>query len=73
MLKGVLFYKLENAAFALGPSIRALGQTLFRQGMTLQGASAHEDRIVPSLRCVPISESKYPKLLSVSLIWQKHG
>jgi hypothetical protein len=30
MLKGVLFYRLENAAIAMGPSIRALGQTLFR-------------------------------------------
>lgn len=36
---------------------------MFRQGMTLQGPSAHEDTLVPSLRCVATSPSKYPKLL----------
>jgi hypothetical protein len=66
MLKGVLFYKLENAAISVGPTFRALGQNLFRSGMALQGASAHEDTLVPSLRCVAISETKYPKLLDVS-------
>lgn len=63
MLKGVLFYKLENLTISVGPAFRAWGQNLFRQGMAMQGASAHEDRLVPSLRCVPVSESKYPKLL----------
>lgn len=29
--------------------------------MALQGASAHEDTMQPSLRCVPISNSKYPR------------
>jgi hypothetical protein len=66
MLKGILFYKLENATISMGPAFRALGQQLFRQGMSLQGASAHEDTLVPSLRCVPISSTKFPKLLEVS-------
>ena len=65
MLKGVLYYKMENATVALGPTIRQWGQALFKQGMGMQGASAHEDSLVPSLRCVPVSESKYPRLLDV--------
>lgn len=31
--------------------------------MAAQGAAAHEDTLVPSLRCVPISASKFPRLL----------
>ena len=34
--------------------------------MASQGAMGHEDTRVPSLRCVPISDSKYPRLLDVS-------
>ncbi len=73
MLKGILYYKLENATIGLGPAIRSLGQSLFRQGMALQGASAHEDTLVPSLRCVPVSASKYPKLLDVSQPGRPHA
>jgi len=69
MLKGVLYYKMEHATAQLGPAIRQWGQALFRQGMGLQGASAHEDSLVPSLRCVPISDSKYPKLLEVQTLF----
>ena len=29
----------------------------------MQGHMAHEDRVVPSMRCVPISEAKYSKVL----------
>ena len=36
---------------------------MFRAGMANQGAMAHEDTIQPSLRCVPISASKFPRLL----------
>ena len=64
MLKGVLYYKLENAAIGFGPMFRAWGNQLFRQGMALQGPSAHEDTLVPSLRCVPTSDNKFPKLLA---------
>lgn len=68
MLKGVLYFKLENATVSLGPIFRQWGQQLFRQGMAMQGVSAHEDTLVPSLRCVPVSESKYPKLLDVHIV-----
>lgn len=66
MLKGILYYKFENLTVQMGPVLRNWGQSLFRSGLAFQGASAHEDKIVPSLRCVPISASKYPKLLDVS-------
>lgn len=66
MLKGVLYYRFESLTTSMGPLFRNWGQSLFRNGLAMQGASAHEDRIVPSLRCVPISASKYPKLLDVS-------
>jgi len=29
--------------------------------MALQGKMAHEDTIQPSLRCIPISNSKFPR------------
>ena len=66
MFKGALYYKLENITIGLGPKLRAMGQTIYRQGMASQGVSAHEDTLVPSLRCVPISNSKFPRLLDVS-------
>ena len=66
MLKGVLYYKLENVTVGLGPSFRKWGQSLFRAGMAAQGDSAHEDTLQPSLRCIPTSDSKYPRLLDVS-------
>ena len=66
MLKGALYYKLENMTISLAPSLRGWGQSLFRSGMANQGVAAHEDTIVPSLRCVPISASKFPRLLDVS-------
>ena len=63
MLKGVLYYKLENLTVKMGPMFRKAGQNIFRTGVANQGEYAHEDYAVPSLRCVPISDSKYPKLL----------
>ena len=65
-LKGALYYSLENASIGMGPRLRQWGQSLFRAGMANQGAMAHEDTLVPSLRCVPISASKFPRLLDVS-------
>ena len=67
MFKGALYYKLENMTIGLSPTLRGWGQNLFRAGMANQGTMAHEDTIQPSLRCVPISASKFPRLLSVSL------
>lgn len=66
MFKGALYYKLENMTIGLAPKLRGWGQSLFRSGMAAQGAMAHEDTLVPSLRCVPISASKFPRLLDVS-------
>jgi hypothetical protein len=68
MFKGVLYYKLENLTnSAVGPIFRRLGQQLFNRGLALQGEAGHQDVLVPSLRCVPISEAKYPKLLDVCI------
>ena len=67
-LKGAIYYKLENATINLGPKIRKMGQQYFKQGMELQGASAHADYLVPSLRCVPISNTKYPKTLDADWV-----
>ena len=67
-LKGHLFYKLENLTHSLGPAIRKQGQQLFNQGMAMQGEMAHTDTMQPSLRCVPISNSKYPKSLEADWI-----
>jgi len=36
---------------------------MFKKGANLQGAAGSVDAHQPSLRCIPISESKYPKLL----------
>ena len=68
LARGLLYYKLENATVSMGPKFRAWGQSLFRAGMAAQGASGHQDTMQPSLRCVPISDSKYPKLLDVSAL-----
>ena len=67
MFKGALYYKLENMTVGLSPSLRKWGQSLFRQGMASQGSLAHEDYMVPSLRCVAVSASKFPRLLDVSI------
>ena len=67
MFKGALYYKLENMTVGMGPNLRRWGQNMLRAGMANQGAMAHEDTIQPSLRCVPISASKFPRLLDVSL------
>ena len=66
MFKGVLYFKLETlTARVLGPMFRRTGQSIYRSGVALQGELGHEDRLVPSLRCVPISDAKYPRLLDV--------
>ncbi len=67
MFKGALYYKLENMTIGMGPNLRRWGQNMFRAGMANQGAMAHEDTAQPSLRCVPISASKFPRLLDVSI------
>jgi len=58
-----LFYQLEHLAARTGPKIRAAGQHLARQGLAMQGEAGHEDTMQPSLRCIPVSKSKYPRAL----------
>ena len=67
-LKGHLFYKLENFTHNLGPTLRKKGQDLFKQGMAYQGEMAHTDTMQPSLRCLPISNNKYPKALETDWV-----
>lgn len=55
---------MEGLSQSMGPKFRAMGQSLFKQGMDSQGAMAHADKVIPSLRCVPTSAGKYPRLLS---------
>ena len=67
MLKGILYYKFENlTARVLGPFLRRTGQSLFNRGSRMQGELANNDRLMPSLRCVAISDAMYPRLLDVS-------
>jgi hypothetical protein len=68
VFKGVLFYKLDAFTHRLGPKIRKMGQDLFNKGMELQGPMAHKDTMVPSLRCVPISSTKYPRTLDADWV-----
>jgi hypothetical protein len=67
-LKGALYYKLENATVNMAPKIRKMGQDWFAKGMEMQGPMAHQDTLIPSLRCIPISNSKYPKTLDADWI-----
>lgn len=62
-MQGALYYKLENIVTGFGPTLRRMGQNMYRQGAAMQGPSGSEDMPQPSLRCIPISDSKYPKLL----------
>ena len=41
---------------------------MFNQGHALQGPSAHQDLPQPSLRCIPISNSKYPRTLDADFV-----
>ena len=66
--KGSLYYKLENATVGIAPKIRKMGRDMFAKGNEMQGAMAHSDYMVPSLRSVPISNSKYPKTLDADWI-----
>ena len=66
MFKGVLYFKLETlTARVLGPIFRRTGQSIYHSGVSMQGEYGHEDRLVPSTRCIPISDAKYPRLLDV--------
>jgi hypothetical protein len=45
-----------------------MGQNMFKAGMEQQGVAAHADTMQPSLRCVPISNSKFPKALTADWV-----
>ena len=68
MFKGSLFYKLENALFNMGPTLRGWGQKTFKDGHALQGASGHIDKMQPSLRCIPLANGSFPKSLDADWI-----
>ena len=34
----------------------------------MQGAMGHQDTLVPSLRCIPISNSKFPRTLDADFV-----
>ena len=34
----------------------------------MQGAMGHQDTLVPSLRCIPISNTKYPRTLDADFV-----
>jgi len=54
MLKGILYFKLENlTAQKLGPYFRSLGQQVFKSGMAYQGAAAHEDQCILNSKLNP--------------------
>lgn len=61
--KGNIYYKLEAMTHSLGPKVREMGQNFAKQGLEMQGKLGHTDKLVPSLRGIPISNSKYPKVL----------
>lgn len=65
-MKGLFYWRCEEMVVKASPFLRNIGRNMFKAGMESQGASAHSDRIVPSLRCVPTSAGTYPKLLDVS-------
>lgn len=69
MFTRVFFYKLDNIITTkLGPQIRTWGQNMFRKGVELQGEFANPDVLVPSLRCVPLSNNVYPRLLEADWV-----
>lgn len=69
-VKSILFYKLETfSARVLAPILRSTGQKIYKRALLFQGDLVNEDRLVPSLRCIPISDAKYPRLLDVSSLY----
>ncbi len=64
MFRGYFFTKLENTTVKyIAPLFRTVGQSLYDSGTAIGGRYLSNDRLVPSLRCVPISGSKFPRTL----------
>lgn len=69
MFKRIVFHNLEKTVVTgLGPALRKWGQSLFNTGVDMVGEDGHRDRLVPSLRCVPINDKVYPKLLTADWV-----
>jgi serine acetyltransferase len=69
MFKRVLFHKLEKFTVqTLAPTIRKWGQQIYRAGTEYTGDDQQHDELVKSLRCVPINDKVFPKLLTADWI-----
>lgn len=69
MLKRVLFHKMDKATVTtLGPMLRRWGQSVFNTGVNYCGEDCHKDQLVRSLRCVPLNNKVFPKLLSADWV-----
>ena len=69
MLKRILYHKLENYTVTnFAPRLRRWGQSLIKTGTEYCGDDGHSDKLVKSLRCVPLNNKVYPKLLSADWV-----
>jgi len=69
MLKRVLFNHMEKSTVTgLGPFLRRWGQSLFKSGVEMTGDNMHQDRLVRSLRSVPLNNKVFPKVLSADWV-----
>ena len=69
MFKRILYHKLEKLTVnSIGPSIRKWGQVLFKTGTEYCGDDQHTDKLVKSLRCVPLNNKVFPKLLTADWV-----
>lgn len=69
MFRRIIYHRLERLTLStLAPSLRNLGNNLFKTGTQICGRDAPSDRLVQSMRCVPLSRSVYPKLLTADWV-----
>ncbi len=69
MFRRIIFHRLEK--FTLGsiaPGIRRAGQSFFNSGVEVTGDNGVHDDLVKSMRCVPLNNTIYPKLLTADWI-----
>lgn len=69
MIRRLVFYKIEKwAVTSMGPKFRKIGQSIFNMGEELCGKDAASDKLVPSLRNIPVSNKVFPKLLKADWV-----
>lgn len=69
MFKRIFYHKMEKyTVTSLGPMLRKWGQSVFNTGVEMAGPDAHRDTLVKSLRCVPLNNKVFPKLLSADWV-----